>query len=66
MTESQPEIADFWDSLDRESDQVPLELETERDEFYSQPEWSVYRLHYTGLNGYRLFSWLSVPERTQV
>jgi cephalosporin-C deacetylase len=51
----------MWDSLDRQLEEVPLDLEQERDDFYSKPDWDVYRLHYTGLDDYRLFSWLSVP-----
>ena len=61
MTEPRIDSAAMWDSLDRQLEQIPLDLEQERDEFYSQPDWDVYRLHYTGLDGYRLFSWLSVP-----
>jgi cephalosporin-C deacetylase-like acetyl esterase len=33
----------------------------ERDSFYSQPEWQVYRMRYTSLDGYRIFAWLSIP-----
>jgi cephalosporin-C deacetylase len=51
----------MWDSLDRQLEEVPLDLEQEQDDFYSKPDWDVYRLHYTGLDDYRLFSWLSVP-----
>ncbi len=62
MTESRVDSVAMWDSLDRQLEQIPLDLEQERDDFYSQPDWDVYRLHYTGLDGYRLFSWLSVPS----
>lgn len=53
----------FWDNLDRELGTVPLELTLERDDFYSKLEWHIYRVHYTGLEGYRLFAWLSIPRR---
>lgn len=65
MTNSQGELEGFWDSLDRELVAAPLDLTLEPDAFYSQPEWSVYRMNYTGLDGYRLFAWLSVPRDNQ-
>ena len=65
MTNSQEEFDGFWDSLDRELAAVPLDLTIEQDDFYSQPEWFVYRMHYSGLDGYRLFAWLSVPRASQ-
>jgi len=61
MTERRADMDPIWDSLDRQVEQIPLDLEQERDDFYSQPDWDVYRLHYTGLDGYRLFCWLSAP-----
>lgn len=61
MAESGSDLSSMWDSLDRQLEQIPLDLEQQRDAFYSQPEWDVYRLVYTGLDGYRLFAWLSVP-----
>jgi len=62
MTTSQMESENFWDSLDARLNQTELELRLEHDEFYSQPEWDVYRAHYLGLGGYQLFAWLSVPK----
>ena len=62
MSNSEQEFDEFWDSLDRQLAAVPLDLTIEQDDFYSQPEWSVHRMHYTGLDGYRLFAWLSVPR----
>ena len=61
MTEHRTDPDAIWDSLDRRLEQIPLDLEQERDAFYSQPDWDVYRLRYTGLDGYRLFCWLSAP-----
>jgi len=56
---------EFWDGLDRDLSGVPLSLSLEADGFYSQPEWTVYRMGYNSTDGHRLFSWLSVPVRTQ-
>jgi cephalosporin-C deacetylase-like acetyl esterase len=61
MAERRTDVDAMWDSLDRQLEQIPLDLEQERDAFYSQSDYDVYQLHYTGLDGYRLFSWLSVP-----
>ena len=61
MTEGRADSEGIWDSLDRQLEQIPLDLGQERDAFYSQPDWDVYRLRYTGLDGYRLFCWLSAP-----
>lgn len=65
MTLSQAEFDAFWDTLDRQLEAISLDLELTRDDFYSQPEWDVYRMRYTGLDGYRLFAWLSVSQRRQ-
>ncbi len=54
-----PDFDAFWDGLD--AAQAPLELSLERDRFYSQPEWTVYRMAYKGADGYPLFAWLSIP-----
>lgn len=62
MTVRQPEPESFWASLEARLATSPLGLRLERDEFYSQPEWDVYRMHYHSLGGYRLFAWLSVPK----
>ena len=63
MSLGRSDFGAFWDALDQELAAIPLELTLERDSFYSQPEWSVYRMHYTGIDGYRLFAWLSIPRR---
>ena len=54
----------FWNGLDEQLAATPLSLSLEEDSFYSQPEWTVYRMAYDGLGGYRLFGWLSVPRRS--
>ena len=62
MTISQQAFNDFWNSVDRDPTSVPLDIALERDGFYSQPEWDVYRMRYCALDGYRLFAWLSIPK----
>ena len=60
-----PDAVDsFWAEIDRRLYDVPLEMNLERDAFYSQPDWDVFQLNYTGLKGYRLFAWLSIPHGT--
>ena len=54
----------FWAEIDRQLSEVPQEVNLERDDFYSQPDWDVFQMHYTGLKGYRLFAWLSIPHGT--
>tara|TARA_B100000315_G_scaffold157711_1_gene146365 strand:- start:1961 stop:2854 length:894 start_codon:yes stop_codon:yes gene_type:complete len=61
MTQAQPDIDAFWDASDRELAAAPVDLRLERDSFYSQPEWNIYRMHYNGLNSFGLFAWLSIP-----
>ena len=62
MTLTQPQCDDFWNGLDQDLASVPLELSLEREGFYSQAEWAIYRMGYNSLAGYRLFAWLSVPS----
>jgi len=70
---TQADFDEFWDGLDRELSSVSLnqslaqslDLTLEADAFYSQPEWTVYRMGYNSIDGHRLFSWLSVPARPQ-
>ena len=42
--------------------ETPPKVTLERDSFYSQPEWDVYRMHYDSSGGHRLFAWLSIPK----
>ena len=65
MTLNQPDIDVFWEDLDRRLASVPLELSLDQDAYYSQPEWTVYRMGYNSLGGYRLFAWLSVPKQAR-
>ena len=54
--------ATFWDKTEAQLAETSLDLSVERDSFYSQPEWEVYRLNYNTTDGHRLFAWLSVPK----
>ena len=54
--------ADFWQTTEAQLDETPVALSAVRDDFYSQPEWNVYRLNYNSAGGHRLFAWLSVPK----
>jgi cephalosporin-C deacetylase len=64
MTASEGNANDFWDDVDRLLSQAPMDLSIQRDSFYSQPDWHVFQMRYSGLDGYRLFAWLSVPVGT--
>ena len=55
-------VDSFWAEIDRQLSEVPQEVNLERDDFYSQPDWDVFQMRYTGLKGYRLFAWLSIPH----
>ena len=65
MTSGEGEYDAFWDSMVSRLEGAALDLEVKLDEFYSQPEWSIFRVHYSAMDGYRLFAWLSVPRRLQ-
>ena len=52
----------FWERTEAQLAETSLNLTAERDSFYSQPEWDVYRVHYDTSGGHRLFAWLSVPK----
>ena len=55
----------FWERTEAQLSETSLDLSVDRDSFYSQPEWDVYRLQYNTTGGHRLFAWLSVPRETQ-
>ena len=57
--------ATFWDKTEAQLTETSLDLSVERDSFYSQPEWEVYRLNYNTTDGHRLFAWLSVPKNVE-
>ena len=52
----------FWRENEAVLAEVMPQLQVQRDNFYSQPDWDVYQLHYTSADGMWLFSWLSVPK----
>ena len=54
--------ADFWAKTEAQLAETPAAITVRRDDFYSQPEWDVYRLTYAATGGHRLFAWLSVPK----
>ena len=54
--------AAFWEQTEAQLAETPPDVSLERDAFYSQPEWDVYRMRYTSSAGHRLFAWLSVPH----
>ena len=53
---------DFWQRTEAQLAETPLDISASRDDFYSQPEWDVYRLNYNTTGGHRLFAWMSVPK----
>ena len=63
MTTSAPlSPAAFWEQTEAQLSESPPDVTLERDAFYSQPEWDVYRMRYHSSGGHRLFAWLSVPH----
>lgn len=60
---SQSGIDEFGEGMESDLAGVPLNLTLEADTFYSQPEWTVYRMAYNTTDGHRLFAWLSVPHQ---
>ena len=52
----------FWEQTEAQLAEIPPDVSLERDTFYSQPEWDVYRMRYNSSGGHRLFAWLSVPH----
>ncbi len=54
--------AAFWERIEAGLAETAPDVALERDAFYSQPEWDVYRMHYTSTDGHRLFAWLSAPR----
>ena len=62
MTSAQQGTDAFWERVEAQLAETDPSIEIERDGFYSQPEWDVYRMRYTSTGGHRLFAWLSVPH----
>lgn len=62
MTSAPSSPAAFWEQTEAQLAETPPDVSLERDAFYSQPEWDVYRMHYTSSRGHRLFAWFSAPH----
>ncbi len=62
MTSAQQRSDAFWERIEAQLAETDADIAIERDGFYSQPEWDVYRVRYTSAGGHRLFAWLSVPH----
>lgn len=61
MTSSRQRPDAFWERIEAQLAETDPDIDIERDAFYSQPEWDVFRMRYTSVGGHRLFAWLSVP-----
>ena len=62
MTAAQRRSGAFWERIEAQLAETDAEIAVERDAFYSQPEWDVFRMSYTTAGDHRLFAWLSVPH----
>ena len=62
MTTIPTSPAAFWEQTEAQLAETAPNVALERDAFYSQPEWDVYRMWYDTGDGHRLFAWLSVPH----
>ena len=63
MARNASEYEVFWHQVDQDLGQTPLESEIQHNSFYSEDDWDVYEVRYSGLGGYHLFAWLSIPRR---
>ena len=52
----------FWQQTEAALAELSTDVSLRRDDFYSQPDWDVYQMRYTSVDGYWLFAWLSVPH----
>ena len=62
MTSAPSSSAAFWEQTEAQLAETPPDITLERDAFYSQPEWDVFRMHYNSSGGHRLSAWFSVPH----
>ena len=62
MTSASAQNSGFWERIEAGLAETAPNVSLERDPFYSQPEWDVYRMHYDTTGGHRLFAWFSVPH----
>ena len=65
MTTAQANSEAFWERIEAQLGETDPDIEIERDAFYSQPEWDVFRMRYTGTGGHRLFAWAVDPKRVR-
>lgn len=54
--------AAFWEQTEAQLAETAPDVTLERDAFYSQPEWDVYRMRYDTTDGHQLSAWFSVPK----
>ena len=62
MTGAAAQNGGFWERIEAGLAETAPNVSLERDAFYSQPEWDVYRMRYDSSGGHRLFAWCSVPH----
>lgn len=62
MTSAQGRADAFWEGIEAQLAETEPDIEIERDGFYSQPDWDVFRMRYTSTERHRLFAWFSVPH----
>lgn len=62
MASASTHNSEFWERIEAGLAETAPNVSLERDPFYSQPEWDVYRMHYDSTEGHRLFAWFSVPH----
>ena len=62
MSRSLLDHESFWQRLEEELAQVPLQPEERHNAFYSETDVDVFEVRYDGLGSYRLFAWLCVPR----
>ena len=62
MTSPSSSPGAFWEQTEAQLAETPPDVTLERDAFYSQPEWDVFRMHYTSSDGHRLHAWFSAPH----
>ena len=62
MPNPSAQYSGFWERVEAGLAETAPNVSLERDPFYSQLEWDVYRMHYDTTGGHRLFAWFSVPH----
>ncbi|MBM12802.1 MAG: hypothetical protein CL759_12070 [Chloroflexi bacterium] len=62
MTSSSQSSERFWQRTEMVLAEIPVDVRLQKDDFYSQPDWTVYQMRYSSADGSRIFAWLSVPQ----